>query len=364
MNRDATPRQVLVLGAGGRFGAAAAAAFAEAGWRVLAHSRQPLAGLPAGALALHTSVHDTASLAAQAQGSFAVVHALNPPYSEWEKQALPLAEAGMALALRLNARFVLPGNVYAYGRSMPALLSETTPEAPDTRKGRIRQAIEARMRELQTQGLHGRVLRAGDFFGSGRGSWFDLCIVRGLRSGRLAYPGPLDVPHAWAYVPDLARALVRWMEADWANEAKGVHPASVMPPRSSAHFEALHFAGHTLTGRELLAAVQAAAGPAPARSWRIGGMPWGVLRAFAWAVPSWREVLEMRYLWQQAHALDGSRISAALGQAVPHTPLPQAMTQALADLGLAAPGRHTGSIPSYRASPSAAHSSSPPWSSR
>jgi nucleoside-diphosphate-sugar epimerase len=326
MTTTPRPKRVLVLGAHGRFGAAAVQAFTQAGWQVLAHSRRPLRALPVGATALHIELHDTEALAAQAEGSFAVVHALNPPYARWQTEALPLAEAGMALALCLGARFVLPGNVYAYGQAMPPLLQEHTPERPDTRKGHIRQQIEARMRALQAQGLHGRVLRAGDFFGSGRGSWFDLCIVRGLASGRLTYPGPLHLPHAWAYVPDLAQALTQWMAREHAL------------PGVSARFECLHFAGHTLTGHQLLAAVQAAAGPAPARGWRTGGMPWKLMRAFAWAVPSWREVLEMRYLWQCPHALDGSRLAAALGQPEPHTALPQAMAQALAGLGLASPG--------------------------
>ena len=42
-------KQVLILGSQGHFGAAAAAAFSQAGWRVLCHARRPDAVLPAGA---------------------------------------------------------------------------------------------------------------------------------------------------------------------------------------------------------------------------------------------------------------------------------------------------------------------------
>ena len=88
---------------------------------------------------------------------------------------------------------------------MPATLAADTPERPDTRKGRIRVAIEAEMRERAPRGLRSAVLRAGDFFGgAGSGSWFDLVIAKSAAAGKLVYPGPLDVPHAWAFLPDLA----------------------------------------------------------------------------------------------------------------------------------------------------------------
>ena len=67
--------------------------------------------------------------------------------------------------------------------------------------------------ELQQRAQAGRlravVIRAGDFFGAGSGSWLDLAIAKDVAKGRLVYPGPLDLPHAWAYLPDLARAFVR-----------------------------------------------------------------------------------------------------------------------------------------------------------
>jgi hypothetical protein len=47
-------------------------------------------------------------------------------------------------------------------------------------------------------------------------------------------------------------------------------------------------------------------------------------------------LLEMRYLWQTPHALANARLTALIGPE-PHTPLPQAVAAALADLGLLAP---------------------------
>ncbi|MCA6228948.1 MAG: NAD(P)H-binding protein, partial [Phenylobacterium sp.] len=135
-----TRRTVLILGANGRFGAAAVKAFADAGWRVLAQARRPQAALPPGAEALTLALGETEALAAAAAGAEVVVHAVNPPYTDWETQLMPLGRQGMDVAERLGALFMLPGNVYAYGEAMPALLAEDTPERPTNAKGRLRAA--------------------------------------------------------------------------------------------------------------------------------------------------------------------------------------------------------------------------------
>ncbi|MEZ5728284.1 MAG: hypothetical protein R3E48_09960 [Burkholderiaceae bacterium] len=138
------PRTVVILGARGRLGASAVDAFASAGWRVVGHCRR--AGDPGGehmAARVHTPLDQTATLAAEIGRADVVVHAVNPVYTRWAQEALPLARAGMDLAERLGARFMLPGNVYHYGHAMPALLSVDTPAHPDTRKGTIRMRIEA-----------------------------------------------------------------------------------------------------------------------------------------------------------------------------------------------------------------------------
>jgi len=310
---------VLVLGANGRLGQAAVQAFAAVGWQVRAQMRRsPVRALPANATVVSAALADTEALAAQAAGARAVVYAVNPPYTDWERQALPQARLGMDAAQRLGALFMLPGNVYNFGADMPALLTETTPERPTTRKGRIRRDLEAAMRARAAQGLRSVVIRAGDFFGSGSGSWLDLAVVKALAKGKLVYPGPLDVPHAWAYLPDLARAFVAVAQRD-----------------DGPSFDALHFAGTTLTGAQLLDAVERAAaslGLRPAQGFRRGGMPWGVMRALGVVVPMMREVVEMAYLWRVPHALDGGALAAAVGP-LAATPTDEALRQALLDLG-------------------------------
>ena len=316
-------RTVLVLGANGRFGLAAAQAFAAAGWRVVAQVRRdPAQTMPPSAEIVR------APLAALGAGDAlaalphidVVVHAVNPLYTRWD-EALPAATTAMDIAERLGALFLLPGNVYNYGAAMPALLDESTPQRPTTEKGEIRVAIENALAARAADGrLTATVVTAGDFFGAGSGSWLDQVIVRSLARGKLVYPGDPALVHAWAYLPDLARTFV-----------------AVAALTDTAPFERFTFAGHSVSGHAFLAAIERAAaslGIAPARGWRHGAMPWPLVRIAGVAVPLWRELARMSYLWRVPHVLDGSRLAARCPELRP-TPLDDAMRASLAALGVA-----------------------------
>ena len=199
---------------------------------------------------------------------------------------------------------------------MPTRLHVDTPQQPSTRKGRIRRDMESELEQRAARRLRSVVLRAGDFYGAGTGSWFDMAITKSLPQGKLVYPGPLGVPHAWAYLPDLARAFVAL--ADRA--AQGELPA----------FSRFHFAGHTTTGEALLDGIENAAKSLdlqPAGGFRRGGFPWPVLRLGGLVWPMWRELVEMAYLWRVPHALEGDV------PLTPSTPLELALRDTLVALG-------------------------------
>lgn len=310
---------VLILGAQGRIGQAAVQAFSRAGWQVLAQARR---GSVPGARTLNLPLHDLDALAAAARGAQELLYAVNPPYPRWSAELLPLARQGMDLAERLGARLLLPGNVYAYGAGMPERLDEQTPEAPSNAFGALRQQLEHELAERAAQGrLRSLVLRAGDFFGGGRGTWFDLAITRHWQRGRIVYPGPLDRLHAWAYLPDLAQAFV----------------ALAAQPAQAAH-ERLHFGGHSLTGAELGAALVSATAELGVKAdvRRMPWWPWQLARPF---VPVLGGVFQMRYLWQRPHRLGGWHLQQRLGKALPHTPLPEALRSTLLSASGAEPPR-------------------------
>ncbi len=329
-----THNTVLILGARGRFGFCAARAFAEAGWRVLGQTR-PGADTPTETAIewLGIDLHDTKALAQAAEGASIVVHALNPAYTNtaWQTQVLPMTDAAIAITRALGATLMVPGNVYNFGQDMPAVLREDTPQLARTVKGQVRIQMEQR---LQHSGMRSIVIRAGDFFGGGKGTWFDTAMVKNIRKGVFTYPGAPEVSRAWAYLPDLARTFVA------VAERRAQLPA----------FAVLHFAGHRITGqrwRDVLAPLAQSQGwVQTGAALKMSKLPWPIIRIGALFVPTWRALLEMHYLWHTPHALANDKLVALIG-GEPSTPLPQATQAALADLGL---------LPAAQAAPRTAQS--------
>jgi nucleoside-diphosphate-sugar epimerase len=305
--------RVLVLGAAGRIGHFAAEAFRDAGWRVAGLVRSGAARrAPAGTRPVETNALDHGAVAKAAEGMDVVLHALNPPFTQWSRQALPLAYSAINAAETTGATLIFPGNLYNYGSPLPPVIDETTPMRPTSRKGRLRIAIEDRVQEATERGMRAIIVRAGDFFGGGHGSWLDLAIVRDLGRGRLIYPGPTGLLHEWAYLPDLAATLVRL--------------AAIRG--QLAPFAIFGFPGHPVTGHELCATIARASG----RGLQIRRMSWWLIHGLRPIVPLCRELSELSYLWHQPHRVDGGRLEAAIG-GVPRTPLDVALRHSLQELG-------------------------------
>lgn len=310
---------VLILGAGGRFGRAAVTAFHNDGWQVRALRRTwPAGSPPAGVDAVSGDGFDAATVARAAAGCDVIVNALNPPYHRWRRDLPRFTASVIAAARDSGATVMLPGNVYNYGAGMPARLTEDTPHRPTTRKGRLREELEqayagaAGDGDGDGDGVRTVIVRAGDFIDDRQtGNWFESHIAARVDRGRVLYPGPLDCVHAWAWLPDLARAM-----------------AALATVRASLPaFATFGFAGYTLTGRELIASLERGAG----RSLAVNGLPWPLLRLAGLVSPVLRETVEMAYLWRTPHAIDGTRLAAALPGFRP-TPVDRAIAAALAGI--------------------------------
>ena len=303
--------QILVMGARGRLGYAAAEAFRDAGWLVRGLVRPGRkAEVPRGVEPVEAVTRDDAVEAGS--GCDVVLNALNPHITLWEKNALSLAYGAIAAAESNGATLLFPGNVWNYGRTMPPVLDETTPMHPSTRKGAMRVEIEQRIQEACDRGMRAIVLRAGDFYGAGRGSWFDLVICKEIDRQRLTYPGPQDVVHAWAYLPDYTATLVKLAGRRAEFGA----------------YETFGFPGQAVTGQELIAAIEAVT----RRKFNIRAMSWWMLKTFGQILKLGRELSELEYLWRVPHRISGDKLKAVLGE-IPETPLQRAVAASLRDIG-------------------------------
>jgi nucleoside-diphosphate-sugar epimerase len=337
------PRTALVIGATGSFGLHAAEALIKHGWRVRALARNPAAA--AATLAAMSAIEwakgdamDTASVVAAAQGPSGsadlIVHAVNPPrYRNWKGTVLPMIESSIAAARASGARLVVPGNVYNYAPDAGPSIAEDAPQAPVTRKGAIRVEMERRLSAAADDGVKVLILRAGDFFGPatpGALAWL-VQHRRGRITGVFS-PGSAEVGHAYAYLPDLAETMARLVGAE----------------DRLGRYEVFHFRGHWLerNGAFGEAIARIAGDPKPP----VRGFPWLVVRLAAPFNETFRELLEMRYLWKRPIGLDNERLAQFLGEE-PHTPLDRALAASLADMGcLQAPPYAPATAPAWRSS--------------
>lgn len=309
----------LILGITGSVGQATARALAAHGWRVRALHRNPeAAGERLQGLASIQWIRGDAmsgdDVAAATRGADVIVHAVNPPgYRNWRALAIPMLANTIAAARSSGARILFPGNVYNYGPDARPLVTERSPQNPETRKGRIRVEMETMLADGARQGARAIVLRAGDFFGgNGASSWFENCLVKPGRAVRaVTYPGRHDAGHAWAYLPDLAETIARLA----GREAE------------LGAFETFHFAGHYLEpGLEMAHAIRRVAGVPDAP---IRRLPWRTVRLMGIFHETYRELTEMRYLWDATLQQDNRKLLAFLAEE-PHTPLDTAVHETLA----------------------------------
>ena len=246
---------------------------------------------------------------AAALGCDLIVNGLNPPnYQNWQTEIPRITQDVLCAAKASGATILVPGNVYNYGAN-PGTWSADTPQNTHTTKGGIRIDMEKKYQAAAKDGIRTILFRAGDFIDTqGSGGFFDLVIAKPAAKGKISYPGRADIPHAWAYLPDFARAAVAL-----ANTRDSLPAYADIP-----------FEGWTLTGHELAEAIGKASGIPT----RVAKMSWLPIQL---ASPFWklgRELLEMRYLWDTPHRLDGSEFAKLVPDFTP-TPMTEALSEAL-----------------------------------
>lgn len=331
----ANEQTALVLGANGGIGGEMVRQMLAQGWSVRALQRGASAPrqLQPGVEWITGDALDASAVAQAANGCGVIVHAVNPPgYRNWGKVVLPMLDNTITAARAQGATIVLPGTVYNFGPDAFPLLREDSPQQPLTRKGRIRAEMEQRLRDATLDGAaRVIVLRAGDFFGPhARNNWLSQGMIRpGAVPAEVKLPATPGVGHQFAYLPDVAATMLALL----ARRAQ-------LPAFASFHMAGYWDGDGTELGRAIQRVVQARGGRPP----RLRPFPWWMVRLAAPFSETLREMLEMRYLWQQPVRMANDGLRRVLG-AEPNTPLDVALERTLEGLGClpaAAPGRSPG----------------------
>lgn len=310
----------LVLGATGGFGGAVAQALAKAGWNVRAMHRTPeritrTGFTPPRIEWIKGDAMRAGDVRRAAEGARVIVHGLNVPgYRDWQGTVVPMLDNAIAAAAEADARLLVPGSIYNYGPDAGHLLAEASPQNPLTRKGAIRVRMERALEAAAGRGVRSLILRSGDYFGpQAPSSWLVGAMVKpGRPIRRVVYPGAFGVGHSWAYLPDLAETAAALVEIEG----------------SLPDFDSFHFVGHFVERGEAVAETIAdLAGGVP-----VVKMPWWAVNLARPLSETMREIWEIRYLWEQPHRLDGSKLAALMGEEA-RTPLREALRHSLEAIG-------------------------------
>ncbi len=255
---------------------------------------------PGRAESVSADLNDPAQACAAARGADAIVYCAGQPYDHFERHTPMTATCLDAARAEGVGRFILISNVYPYGKPQTATVAETHPRAPHTKKGAYRkQQEDVVLAAHDPAGLRTLSLRPGDFYGPDA----ELSFVRSafdnaIAGGTCDLVGPIDAPHEFVFMPDLAEIVARIVDRD---DAYGT--AYNVPSAGS------------ITTRELAKLAYDAAG----NPLRLRAANKLVIRAMGIANPIFRELVEMHYLWTEPVFLDGAKVRAVLGD-VPTTP--------------------------------------------
>jgi nucleoside-diphosphate-sugar epimerase len=236
---------------------------------------------------------DSAAAARAAAGADTIFYTVGVPYTQFDQHP-KLTRIALAAAAQAGVRhFVHVSTVYPYGTPQQEFVNESHPRNPTAFKGRMRKQQEDLVLAADhPDGMRTTLVRPPDFYGpDSELSYVRAIFDAALKGGTANVIGPIDTPHEFIFVPDLAETLVALSE------------------KEEAYGKAWNVAGPGLiTTREFAELIFGAVDQKPRL--RVAGK--FMLRVLGLFNPFLREVLEMHYLWTSPVKLDDSRLRQLL----------------------------------------------------
>jgi len=236
---------------------------------------------------------DPAGAARAAMGVNTIFYTVGVPYTHFEQHPKITRVALQAAAAAGVRHFVHLSTVYPYGMPQQQLVNESHPRNPKAFKGRMRKEQEDLVLAADNRdGMRTTILRPPDFYGpDSELSYVRAIFDAALKGGTANVVGPIDTPHEFIFVPDVAKTLIALSE------------------KEEAYGKAWNVAGPGLIStRQFAEQVFAAVHQKP----RLRAAGKFLLRVLGLFNPFLREVVEMHYLWTNPVKLDDSRLRQLL----------------------------------------------------
>jgi len=127
----------------------------------------------------------------------------------WQKTWPPFMQAVINSCNKHKSKLVFFDNVYMYAPSEIPFMTEDSPIAPSSEKGKIRKLLhEMIMNEVVKKNLTALIARSADFYGpENKNSVLSEAVAKNLIKGKKARAfGDVQRIHTYTYTPDAARA--------------------------------------------------------------------------------------------------------------------------------------------------------------
>jgi len=283
----------VVVGAGG-LGRAVATDLVSRGERVRLVSRSGGAA-PAGVEYGRADATNPTELDEALAAASVVYQCAQPTYTRWAEEFAQLQTGILEATIRQGADLVIADNLYMYGDPDGAVITETSPQNPTTKKGRVRKAMADAALEAHRDGrLRVAISRPSDYFGPGHDQSSRATFGNAVRGKAMQFFGRTDQPHTLSYIVDAARAMATLgtTDAGWGSVW--------IPPAQPA-----------ITQREFAERVWAAAGNTGKPRMSVAGRR--TIGLVGLVVPIVREFGEMGYLYEKPFVVDSSHFESTFG---------------------------------------------------
>ncbi|MED1088956.1 SDR family NAD(P)-dependent oxidoreductase [Bacillus paramycoides] len=135
-----------------------------------------------------------------------IFHAVNIPYSDWEKTQPRLLKNILEVARYYDSKLGIVDNIYAYGRQGEEPVAEEVKKAPHTKKGKIRLQLEMMAKQAHVKMF---IAHFPDFYGPNAESTLVHHTLKGVLANKLSsFVGDKKIAREYIFTPDGAKAMI------------------------------------------------------------------------------------------------------------------------------------------------------------
>lgn len=293
-------KKALVLGASGSMGYAIVKELCNRGIHVVAFARNKekldlLFSFEENVEVMTGDVFIQEDIMNAAKGVDIIFHAVNIPYSDWEKQQSKLLINILEVTKYYGIKLGIVDNIYAYGKQERELVKEDAEKRPHTKKGKIRLQLEEMAKKANVKMF---IAHFPDFYGPNAESTLIHHTLNGVLANKLSsFVGDKKIAREYIFTPDGAKAMVE------------------LALRDEAYGQNWNIPGHSvITGEEIVRHIRQLTGYKKP----VMTVKKGMIKLIGLFDKQMNEFVEMLYLTETPVVLSGEKYKQYIGD-VPKT---------------------------------------------